>query len=133
MALKAPSDNLPSKKRRKFRVQQAIFTGAAAADGAHLTFASLSDGRCALLRDGALVAAWGSDVYGVDVGVRRFLVETAGAAAAVSPSPGVLASTTATTEAGTPARTLGRGRNTHGPAAAAAATQRTGERPPEVS
>ena len=64
--------------RSKFHVRQAIFSGTAAADGARVTFASLADGRCGLLREGALIAAWGSDVYGVDVGVREFLVTTAG-------------------------------------------------------
>jgi hypothetical protein len=62
----------------RLRVRQAIFSGTAAADGARVTFVSLFDGRCALLRDGKLIAAWGSDVYGVDVGVREFLEVTEG-------------------------------------------------------
>jgi hypothetical protein len=55
-----------------YRVQQAIFQGVAA-DGARVIFASLTDGRCALLIDDRLAAAWGSDVYGIEVGVCEYL------------------------------------------------------------
>ena len=56
-----------------YRVQQAIFQGVAAADGARVVFASLTDGRCALLIDDRLAAAWGNDVYGIEVGVCEYL------------------------------------------------------------
>ena len=59
-----------------YRVQQAIFHGVAAADGARVVFASLTDGRCALLRNDRLIAAWGNDVYGINVGVREYLEMT---------------------------------------------------------
>ena len=56
-----------------YRVQQAIFQGVAAADGARVVFASLTDGRCALLIDDRLAAAWGNDVYGIEVAVDEYL------------------------------------------------------------
>ena len=56
-----------------YRVQQAIFQGVAAADGARVVFASLTDGRCALLINGRLAAAWGNDVYGIEVAVSEYL------------------------------------------------------------
>jgi len=59
-----------------YRLQQAIFHGVAAADGARVVFASLTDGRCALLLDDRLVAAWGNDDYGIKVGVGEYLEMT---------------------------------------------------------
>ena len=56
-----------------YRVQQAIFQVVAAADGARVVFASLTDGRCALLIDDRLAAAWGNDVYGIEVAVDEYL------------------------------------------------------------
>ena len=56
-----------------YRVQQAIFRGVAAADGARVVFASLTDGRCALLINDRLAAAWGNDVYGIEVAVCEYL------------------------------------------------------------
>ena len=67
-----------SRKRfaAKGQIRQAIFSGMANSDGARVDFVSLDDGRCALLRDGQFVAAWGNDMYGIDDGVRRFLEMT---------------------------------------------------------
>ena len=59
-----------------YRVQQAIFQGVAAADGARVVFASLTDGRCALLINDRLVAAWGNDAYGIEVAVCEYLEMT---------------------------------------------------------
>ena len=75
----------------RFRIRQAIFNGTAADNGARVEFVSLVDGRCALLRDDKIVAAWGSDAYGIDVGVRHFLEVMEGvkpsARATVPPHP----------------------------------------------
>jgi hypothetical protein len=77
----APAASAPaSTPAPTFRVQQAIFHGVAAADGARVVFASLTDGRCALLLDDRLVAAWGNDVYGIDVAVCEYLEMTGVAA-----------------------------------------------------
>ena len=59
-----------------YRIQQPIFHGLAAADGARVVFASLSDGRCALLINDRLTAAWGNDAYGIEVGVCEYLEMT---------------------------------------------------------
>jgi hypothetical protein len=83
LTLIAPAASPPvSTPAPTFRVQQAIFHGVAAADGARVVFASLTDGRCALLLDDRLVAAWGNDVYGIDVAVCAYLEMTG-----VSPRP----------------------------------------------
>ena len=81
LTLIAPAASPPvSTPAPTFRVQQAIFHGVAAADGARVVFASLTDGRCALLLDDRLVAAWGNDVYGIDLAVREYLEMTGVAA-----------------------------------------------------
>jgi hypothetical protein len=54
-------------------VKEAIFTGTAFDGGAKVAFVSLTDGRCALIRDGLLVAAWATDAYGIDDGARQYL------------------------------------------------------------
>jgi len=59
-----------------YRIQQPIFHGRAAAHGARVVFASLTDGRCALLVNDRLVAAWGNDAYGIEVGVYEYLEMT---------------------------------------------------------
>jgi hypothetical protein len=74
-----------------YRIKQALFHGVAAADGARVVFASLTDGRCALLVNDRLVASWGNDVYGIEVAVCEYL-EMTGArpqpiAARVRPRP----------------------------------------------
>jgi len=76
----APAPAPTSTPAPTFRVQQAIFRGVAAAAGAPVIFASLTDGRCALLLDDRLVAAWGNDVYGIDLAVREYLEMTGVAA-----------------------------------------------------
>src|SRR5688500_9298740 len=59
-----------------YRIEQAIFHGVASADGARVVFASLTDGRCALLVNDRLVASWGNDVYGIEVAVCEYLEMT---------------------------------------------------------
>ena len=59
-----------------YRIEQAIFHGVAAADGARVVFASLTDGRCALLVNDRMVASWGNDVYGIEVAVCEYLEMT---------------------------------------------------------
>jgi hypothetical protein len=74
-----------------YRIEQAIFHGVAAADGARVVFASLTDGRCALLVNDRLVASWGNDVYGIEVAVCEYLEMTGATpqpiAARVRPRP----------------------------------------------
>ena len=70
IAHEAPALEAPAPR---YRVQQPIFHGVAAADGACVVFASLYDGRCALLVNDRLVAAWGNDAYGIEVGVCEYL------------------------------------------------------------
>ena len=60
------------------RVRQAIFQSVAATTGARVVFASLTDGRCALLLDDRLVAAWGNDPEHVNHWGRRDFFEFIG-------------------------------------------------------
>jgi hypothetical protein len=69
--MNAPKASSPV--RNLIAVKQSIFRGTAKADGARVEFVSLADDRCALLRNGDLIAAWGSDAYGINDGVLQFL------------------------------------------------------------
>ena len=59
--------------RGNFTVKQSIFSGKTVDGGADVAFVSLTDGRCALIRAGVLIAAWGTDEYGIDGAVRQYL------------------------------------------------------------
>ena len=72
-ALSASSRVSTRGPRSKFPVKQPIFTGTTIDGGAEVALVSLTDDRCALIRDGVLIAAWATDAYGIDEGVRQYL------------------------------------------------------------
>jgi hypothetical protein len=56
----------------RYRVRQLIFR-AISADGASISFASLVDGRCGIVRGRQLMSAWDGDSRGVAAAVDQFL------------------------------------------------------------
>ena len=65
----------PDVPARDPQMEQPLFA-ARSADGHHYAFGVLTDGRCAITRDGKVLRAWSHDQLGIDSAVDQFCALT---------------------------------------------------------